>query len=108
MNRVFKHSDVVYHPQYGKGDVTSIDQSPRSQCPYHVVFKSVSMWCKDVMLSYEPWPPPVHVKPFQKGWYAYCNKLDGVYHIAHLSSRPEGKNRQLLHYFGTEMPTKEL
>lgn len=67
MNLIFKKKDVVYVPTKGRGEIIAID---RSNHPYCVKFDdNDSGWFQEGLLSFEPWPAPVHVRPMKVGWY---------------------------------------
>lgn len=69
MNLVFKKGDVVYVPTKGRGEIIARDRSDR---PYCVKFNegTPAEWFQEGLLSFEPWPAPVHVRPMKVGWYA--------------------------------------
>ena len=104
MKRVFNVGDVVYHPKYGKGVVKNVDSAVRSEDPYFVEWMVTYYpgWFAESMLSFEPWPKPVHVKPFAKGWYVFLE--NNHYLVKYLSEFPEEEDVTLIHYFGARMP----
>ena len=61
MKNPFKVGQTVYHPVYGKSEVGAIDKHQRSTHPVYLKGKA---WVLVELLSYEPWPKPVHEKPF--------------------------------------------
>lgn len=69
MKNPFKKGDTVYHPGYGKvfvGDVDDNSVGVRINGHRHLL--------KLDYLSFEPWPKPVHIRP----WEPSLNKGDVV------------------------------
>lgn len=63
MKNPFKIGQTVYHPIYGSSKVGAIDEHQHSTHPIYLNDKG---WVQVELLSYEPWPKPVHEKPFVK------------------------------------------
>lgn len=60
MKNPFKVGQIVYHPVHGKCEIANIDPHSTSAAVY---LKNMG-WFPVGILSYEPWPAPVHSLPF--------------------------------------------
>lgn len=103
MKNPFYEGDVVYHPTYGKAIV--VMTANYSEPAIQISTKEYGcFWTSTQILSFEPWPEPVHERPFPIGWY-----------IWHPTGRPENPqikkfkskplNGELVHFFGLTYPT---
>ena len=103
---IFELEDTVYHPLYGEGVVKKTDFSIQS---YFVRFYKgegcYDSWFEEVHLSFESWPAPVHVRPFQAGWWVAKSRAGfggDTLQIVYSSSKASGLI--YCHYLGEKLP----
>ena len=68
----FAVHDIVFHPGFGRVEISEITQAGDirvvilSQPPGE---RWVPQWTTPSLLSFEPWPEPVHKRPMLDGYY---------------------------------------
>lgn len=104
MAYVFKPGDEVYHSLKGKGKVIRISTDQLDDTPYCVEWDVTwaTDWQREKLLSFEPWPEPVHVRPFNKGWYVLLLQ-DKSYRVEYLT-KELSEEVELVHFLGARMP----
>ena len=102
----FKAGDVMYHPRHGRVVLRG----------GAVENKGVSVelfgWIHIALLSYKPWPAPVHERPLLDGWYVatdldedYLTLVQVLWGSWFVDGREtNGEAYELVHYLGTEIP----
>ena len=103
----FKDGDVMYHPYYGMvcvQDGAAVNEAIRIKGKGYIASS---------LLSYKPWPAPVHERPLLEGFYI-ANELDNEHPII-VKVMGDGllfvegrktcrKAYELVHYLGTKIP----
>lgn len=65
----FRPGDTAYHPGFGKVKVLSIERGVDIQVQDYGKEYMIPQWTIASLLSFTPWPEPVHVRPLEDGYY---------------------------------------
>lgn len=73
-NQPFVVGDTAYHPGLGKVQIMSIERDGLDIQVMEQAGYNVPQWTYAGLLSFEPWPAPVHERPLQDGYYLVAFK----------------------------------
>ena len=82
----FVVGDTAYHPGLGKVKIYSIERDG-GDIQVREAEDTVPQWTNASLLSFEPWPAPVHERTMQDGYYLVRYKDYKRTYLAHYNLR---------------------
>lgn len=61
--------DTAYHPSFGKVKVLALERGVDIQVQDHGKDYIIPQWTVPALLSFTPWPEPVHTRPIEDGYW---------------------------------------